>query len=81
MSSGDLFLAFSTTHTYSGDGTIGGKPLETDEDRIDLLYTAVVDATESAIDDALFSARTMTGRDGITVDNLPYADVKPLLAK
>jgi D-aminopeptidase len=81
MSSGDLFLAFSTTHTFDGDGTIGGKPLETDEDRIDLLYTAVVDATESAIDDALFSARTMTGRDGITVYGLPYADVKPLLAK
>jgi D-aminopeptidase len=81
MSSGDLFLAFSTTHTYDGDGTIGGKPLETDEDRIDLLYTAVVDATEAAIDDALFSARTMTGRDGITVYNLPFERVKPLLAK
>jgi D-aminopeptidase len=80
-SSGDLFLAFSTTHTYDGDGTIGGKPLETDEDRIDLLYTAVVDATEAAIDDALFSARTMIGRDGITVYGLPYADVKPLLTK
>jgi D-aminopeptidase len=81
ISSGDLFLAFSTTHTYDGDGAIDGKPLETDEDRIDLLYTAVVDATESAIDDALFSARTMTGRDGITVQALPYADVKPLLGK
>jgi D-aminopeptidase len=80
-SSGDLFLAFSTTHTFDGDGAIGGPPLETDEDRIDLLYTAVADATEAAIDDALFSARTMTGRDGITVYNLPYAAVKPLLAK
>jgi D-aminopeptidase len=79
-SSGDLFLAFSTTHTFDGDGTIGGKPLETDEDRIDLLYQAVVDATESAIDDALFSARTMTGRDGITVYGLPYDQVRPLLA-
>jgi D-aminopeptidase len=81
MSSGDLFLAFSTTHTFDGDGTIGGPPLETDEDRIDLLYTAVADATEAAIDDALFSARTMTGRDGITVYNLPFERVKPLLAK
>ena len=81
MSSGDVFLAFSTTHTFDGDGTIGGPPLETDEDRIDLLYTAVADATEAAIDDALFSARTMTGRDGITVYNLPYERVKPLLPK
>jgi D-aminopeptidase len=81
VSSGDLFLAFSTTHTYDGDGAIGGPPLETDEDRIDALYAAVADATEEAIDDALFSARTMTGRDGITVYNLPFAAVKPLLAK
>jgi D-aminopeptidase len=80
-SSGDLFLAFSTTHTFDGDGAIGGPPLETDEDRIDLLYTAVADATEAAIDDALFSARTMIGRDGITVFNLPYAAVQPLLAR
>ena len=81
MSSGDLFLAFSTTHTFDGDGTIAGRPLETDEDRIDLLYAAVVDATEAAIDDALFSARTMTGRDGITVYGLPYDAVRPLLAR
>jgi D-aminopeptidase len=80
-SSGDLFIAFSTTHTFDGDGTIGGPPLETDEDRIDLLYTAVADATEAAIDDALFSARTMTGRDGITFYGLPYDAVKPLLPK
>ena len=78
-SSGDLFLAFSTTHLYNGDGTISGPPLETDERRIDLLYTAVADATEEAIDDALFSARTMTGRDGNTVYNLPYDQVAPLL--
>jgi L-aminopeptidase/D-esterase-like protein len=43
------------------------------------LYEATADATEAAIDDALFSAHTVTGRNGITVYNLPYARVKPLL--
>jgi L-aminopeptidase/D-esterase-like protein len=78
-SSGDLFLAFSTTHTFDHDGRITGLPLETDDGRINRLYSAVADATEAAIDDALFSARTMTGRDGITVYGLPYDVVKPLL--
>jgi D-aminopeptidase len=80
-SSGDLFIAFSTTHLYPREGTIAGPPLETDEDRVDALFAATADATEEAIDDAIFSARTMTGRDGITVYNLPYDAVKPLLAK
>lgn len=78
-SSGDLFIAFSTTHIYPRDGGITGPPLETDEDRIDALFGATVDATEAAIDDAIFSARTMTGASGVTLYGLPYARVKPLL--
>ena len=78
-SSGDLFIAFSTTHTYPREGTIAGPPLETDEDRIDALFAATADATESAIDDAIFSARTMVGASGITLFGLPYDRVKPLL--
>lgn len=79
VSSGDLFLAFSTTHLSDGSGTISGPPLVAGNDRIDLLYTAVADATEEAIDDAIFSARTMTGRDGNTFYGLPYEQVAPLL--
>jgi L-aminopeptidase/D-esterase-like protein len=78
-SSGDLFIAFSTTHVYPRAGGITGPPLETDEDRIDALFSATVDATEAAIDDAIFSARTMTGASGITLYGLPYERVKPLL--
>jgi D-aminopeptidase len=78
-SSGDLFIAFSTTHIYPRAGGITGPPLETDEDRIDALFSATVDATEEAIDDAIFSARTMTGANGITLFGLPYDRVKPLL--
>ena len=79
VSSGDLLLAFSTTHRYPRAGGIVGPPLEADDDRIDALFGAVVEATESAIDDALFSAHTVTGRGGVTYYNLPRAGVEPLL--
>jgi hypothetical protein len=39
----------------------------------------MADATEAAIDDALFSAHTLTGLNGTTVYNLPYERVKALL--
>ena len=80
-SSGDLFFAFSTTHIYPRGGGITGPPLETDEDRIDALFGATVDATEAAIDDAIFSARTMTGANGITLFGLPFDRVQPLLRR
>ena len=51
----------------------------TDEDTIDALYGATVDATEAAIDDALFSAHTISGRLGVTYYNLPWDRVRPLL--
>jgi D-aminopeptidase len=81
ISSGDLFIAFSTTHIYPRSGGISGPPLETDEDRFDALYGATIDATEEAIDDAIFSARTMTGANGATLYGLPYERVRPLLAR
>lgn len=80
VSSGDLFLAFSTTRTATADGTVlGGKPLETQEDRIDALYAATADAAEAAVYDALFSAKTMVGANGVTLYGLPWARVAPLL--
>ena len=78
-SSGDLFFAFSTTHIYPRGGGITGPALETGEDRIDALFGATVDATEEAIDDAIFSERTMTGANGVTLFGLPYDRVAPLL--
>ena len=78
-SSGDLVIAFSTTHIFPRAGGISGPSLETNEDRIDALFGATADATEAAIDDAIFSARTMTGANGVTLFGLPYDRVKPLL--
>jgi D-aminopeptidase len=79
VSSGDLMIALSTTHIYRRAGGIAGPPLETDEERIDALFGATVDATQAAIYDALFSATTVTGQGGITLFGLPFASVAPLL--
>lgn len=79
VSSGDLVFAFSTTHRYPRGGGIAGPPLVSDTDRVDALFAATADATEAAIDDALFSARTVTGRAGVTYYNLPWERVRPLL--
>jgi D-aminopeptidase len=80
-SSGDLFLAFSTTRTQSERGPLGGKPQEVDSDRIDALYAATADSAEAAVYDALFSAKTMTGANGVTLYGLPWERVRPLLHK
>jgi D-aminopeptidase len=81
VSSGDLFIAFSTAHRYPRAGGIAGPPLVTDESRVDALFEATVEATESAIDDALFSAHDVTGRAGVSYRALPFARVAPLLRR
>jgi D-aminopeptidase len=79
VGSGDLVIAFSTTRVFPRGGGVTSPPLLLDSDRIDALFGATVDATEAAIDDALFSARTMTGANGVTFYGLPYERVAPLL--
>jgi D-aminopeptidase len=79
VSSGDLFVAFSTTRVTLRDGVTVGPPPVTDGDRIDALYQAVSDATQSAIYDAIFSATPVVGPDGRAVDALPFAKVAPYL--
>jgi D-aminopeptidase len=81
VSSGDLFIAFSTTHRYPRAGGITGPPLETDEDRVDALFEATVEATESAIDDALFSAHDVSGRAGVKYFALPRERAQALLRR
>ena len=81
VSSGDLFIAFSTTHRYPRAGGITGPPVESDDDRVDALFEATVEATEAAIDDALFSAHDVSGRGGVTYRALPYERVQPLLKR
>lgn len=74
-SSGDLFIAFST----SVPAEIGLSPvLETqflDTGMLDPLFEAVIHATEEAIVNALVAAETMTGADGNTYFALPHRRV------
>ena len=83
IGSGDLFLAFSTGYTYKRDADLNVLPpsgrLTEDDAVLNSLYLATIEATENAIYDALFSARTMTGRGGTTVYGLPLDRVLPLL--
>ena len=82
IGSGDLFLAFSTSYVYRRDAQLNIAPpqghlVERDE-VMNAIYAATVEATENAIYDALFSARTMTSR-GVTIYGLPVDRVKTLL--
>jgi D-aminopeptidase len=61
-SSGDFFLAFAT-----GNRSFDEVRMLPNE-QMDPLFEAVVDATEEAILNALLAARTMTGRDGHTIE-------------
>ncbi len=80
ISSGDLFIAFSTARVYPRDTA---KPVSTfvvsDEDTMDALFAATAEATEAAVDDALFNATTMTGANGVTLYALPLDRVRALL--
>lgn len=45
------------------------------------LFTAVVQAMDEAVLNALVANQTMTGRDGVTIEALPHAPVRALLTK
>jgi D-aminopeptidase len=67
--SGDLFFAFATGNRGLGsDGEVPVRMLSDTE--ITPFYTAVIEATEEAILNALLAAETMTGRNGNTVHAL-----------
>lgn len=81
--SGDIFLAFSTANPSAGRGDENGLATlqALSNDKIDPLFYASVYATEEAILNAMISAETMTGKDGITVKALPHVDVMDLLKR
>ncbi len=81
MSSGDIFIAFSTTST----GTAGQRGVRAVEmlgdDRITPVYEATVQATEEAIINAMLAAKTMKGANGYVVPALPHDRLKQVLRK
>ncbi|MFN2449165.1 MAG: P1 family peptidase, partial [Candidatus Baltobacteraceae bacterium] len=83
LGSGDLFLAFSTGYVFERTPSYDVKAPTTqilqDEPVLNALYLATVEATEGAIYDALFNAKTMTGKGGVTVYGLPRTQVVKML--
>ena len=80
--SGDLFVAFSTANAGAANPDPLTHSVETiPNDRMDPIFTAVVEATEEAIVNALVDNQSMTGRDNHRVDALPLNRLRELLKK
>lgn len=71
-SSGDFFLAFSTANPGAWKATSVYSAQALPNDSIDAVFDASIDATEEAILNALVAARTLTGREGNTVYEIPH---------
>ena len=81
-SSGDFFIAFSTANAGAANPEPLTHSVETiSNDRMDPIFTAVVQATEEAIVNALVDNQSMTGRDNHRVDALPHDRLRELLKK
>ena len=79
--SGDLFVAFSTANA----GAFAPSPLATvqsiDNDHLDPLFEAAVQATEEAIVNAMVAARDMQGQDGRYAKAIPHAELVELMKR
>jgi L-aminopeptidase/D-esterase-like protein len=81
ISSGDIFVGFSTAHTTESLRDPGNMQQREGfpHDSLDPLFRAVVDATEEAILNAMVAAETMVGINGNTLFALPHDQVKEIL--
>jgi L-aminopeptidase/D-esterase-like protein len=79
-SSGDIFIAFSTANPGASEDTLATVRM-LQNDRINPLFEATIDATEEAIVNAMAAAETMTGADGYRVHALPMDQVLALLRR
>jgi len=81
--SGDYVIAFSTNDSVRVPHQPSGrllKRVELDNDAVSPLFMAAIEATEEAIINSLFAAKTTKGRQA-TVEALPMDKVIPLLKK
>lgn len=89
--SGDIFIAFSTANTGAdeGNGADSNTPAPSKgvmverliSEQMNPLFTAVTEATEEAVDNALIAARTMTGPNYWVVPAIPQDQLKEILRK
>jgi D-aminopeptidase len=85
--SGDIFLAFSTANPGADEGNSAEPPFTAPNATIQRmqswkmnpLFTAVIEATEESIINALVAAKTMTGANYWTVQALPHDQLQQVL--
>src|SRR5881227_1550215 len=80
--SGDLFVAFSTANPNVANPNQVMHSVQTiPNDLMDPLFTAVVQATEEAVVNALVDNQSMTGRDDHRVEALPHDRLREILKR
>ena len=85
-SSGDMVIAFATGNRGLQHEEAAGVPPAREvamlnDQHIDPLFWAAIEATEEAVLNALVAAQTMTGRDGITFHALPHDRLLEVMAR
>jgi membrane dipeptidase len=83
-SSGDLFLAFATGNAGLRNEDDPAAPgvhalRMLNDDRIDMLFWATIEAVEEAIYNSLLRATSVAGRDGHRVEAIPVTRVREVL--
>ncbi|HEY2877279.1 P1 family peptidase [Nocardioides sp.] len=76
--SGEIFMAFGTGMRMDRDGKPDGTPVTTGR-ALDPLFAAVVEASEEAVLNSMFTAPTVSGRDGNTSETAHTPAVLDLL--
>lgn len=82
--SGDFAIAFSTTRNrphHSETHTLALNQVVEDNQLINALFDAVVEATEEAVLNSLFQAETMSGRDNRVIYALPIQETIEIMHK
>ena len=81
--SGDLMVSFTTASSAADDPDQQHPSAITPlaSDRLDLLFKAVVEATEESVVNALVAAQTMTGADGYRFYGLPHTQLRAILKR
>ena len=87
--SGDIFLAFSTANPNADEGN-SSEPSPTQANariermqswKMNPMFSAVIQATEESVINAMVAAKTMTGADYWVVPALPHDQLQQVLRK
>jgi len=85
--SGDIFLAFSTANPNADEGNSAAPPFAQPDAQIERMqswkmnpmFSAVIQATEESVINAMVAAKTMTGADYWVVPALPHDQLQQVL--